>query len=182
MSPKLPWDIFVWFIFSWLTGRTKDLQSLWSRQWEDGPKRESWNYRPASVWRVLQDITNYRRLSFHTAENWPTTWMCITAGSTCEEVVRQVFKRQKTRKAPGPDGASPSCLNVCADQLAHIFTQIFNRSLELCEVPSCFKCSTIIPVPKKFVITGKNDYRSVTLTSVVKKSFKRLLVTSQAPC
>ncbi len=34
-------------------------------------------------------------------------------------------------------------------QLAPIFTQIFNRSLELCEVPSCFKCSTIIPVPKE---------------------------------
>ncbi len=29
-----------------------------------------------------------------------------------------------------------------------IFTQIFNRSLELCEVPCCFKHSTIIPVPK----------------------------------
>ncbi len=37
---------------------------------------------------------------------------------------------------------------LSADQLAPIFTQIFNRSLELCEVPCCFKRSTIIPVPK----------------------------------
>ena len=71
---------------------------------------------------------------------------------------------------------SPSCLKACADQLAPIFTRIFNRSLELCEVPSCFKRSTIIPVPKKPSITGLNDYRPVALTSVVMKSFERLVL------
>ncbi|KAK3515242.1 hypothetical protein QTP70_012464 [Hemibagrus guttatus] len=38
-------------------------------------------------------------------------------------------------------------------------THIFNRSLHLCEVPACFKRSTIIPLPKKPKITGLNDYR-----------------------
>ncbi len=71
---------------------------------------------------------------------------------------------------------SPACLKSCADQLAPIFTQIFNRSLELCEVPSCFKRSTIIPVPKKPKITGLNDYRPVALMSVVMKSFERLVL------
>ncbi len=71
---------------------------------------------------------------------------------------------------------SPACLKTCADQLAPIFTQIFNRSLELCEVPSCFKRSTIIPVPKKPKITGLNDYRPVALTSVAMKSFERLVL------
>lgn len=52
--------------------------------------------------------------------------------TVCEEDVCQVFQRQKIRKAPGSDGVSPSCLKVCADQLAPIFTGIFNRSLELC--------------------------------------------------
>ncbi len=40
-----------------------------------------------------------------------------------------------------------------------------HRSLELCKVPSCFKRSTIIPIPKKPQITGLNDYRPVALTS-----------------
>ncbi|KAL0181926.1 hypothetical protein M9458_021301, partial [Cirrhinus mrigala] len=43
--------------------------------------------------------------------------------------------------------------------------------------PSCFKCSTIIPVPKKPKTTGLNDYRPVALTSVVMKSFERLVLT-----
>ncbi|KAK3557578.1 hypothetical protein QTP70_030509 [Hemibagrus guttatus] len=56
------------------------------------------------------------------------------------------------------------------------FILIFNRSLELCEVPACFKHSTIIPIPKKPKITGLNDYRPVALTSVVIKSFERLVL------
>ncbi len=90
--------------------------------------------------------------------------------------MRQVFRKQKRKKAPGPDGVTPACLKTCADQLAPIFTKIFNRSLELCKVPSCFKRSTIIPVPKKSKITGLNDYRPVALTSVVMKSFEKLVL------
>ncbi len=74
------------------------------------------------------------------------------------------------------EGNHQACLKTCADQLAPIFTQIFNRSLELCEVPSCFKRSTIIPVPMKPKITGLNDYRPVALTSVAMKSFERLVL------
>lgn len=58
-------------------------------------------------------------------------------------------------------------------QLPSIFTQIFNRSLEQCEVPSCFKRFTIILIPKKHKITGLNYYRPVALRSVVMKSFER---------
>ncbi|KAK3560705.1 hypothetical protein QTP86_014734, partial [Hemibagrus guttatus] len=93
-----------------------------------------------------------------------------------EDDVRQIFLKQKKRKAPGPDGVTPACLRTCADQLTFIFSQIFNRSLELCEVPACFKRSTIIPIPKKPKITGLNDYRPVALTSVVMKSFERLVL------
>ena len=58
----------------------------------------------------------------------------------------QLFQKQMIRKAPSPDGVSPSCLKVCANQLSPIFTQMFNRSLGLCQVPSCFKHSKSIIV------------------------------------
>ncbi len=93
-----------------------------------------------------------------------------------EDEVRQVFWKQKRKKAPGPDGDTPACLKSCADQLAPIVIKIFNRSLELCKVPSCFKRSTIIPIPKKSKITGLNVYRPVALTSVVMKSFEKLVL------
>ncbi|KAK3569915.1 hypothetical protein QTP86_007356 [Hemibagrus guttatus] len=56
------------------------------------------------------------------------------------------------------------------------FLQFFNTSLETCHVPACFKTSAIVPVPKKTKITGLNDYRPVALTSVVMKSFERLVL------
>ncbi|KAK3565494.1 hypothetical protein QTP86_010879 [Hemibagrus guttatus] len=64
----------------------------------------------------------------------------------------------------------------CANQLSPVFTDIFNTSLETCHVPACFKTSAIVPVPKKTKITGLNDYRPVALTSVVMKSFERLVL------
>ncbi len=51
-----------------------------------------------------------------------------------------------------------SLSEILSEQLAPIFTQIFNRSLELCKVPLCFKRSTIIPIPKKSKITWLNYY------------------------
>ncbi|KAK3548220.1 hypothetical protein QTP70_005157 [Hemibagrus guttatus] len=90
--------------------------------------------------------------------------------------LREILTVSSIFQAPGPDGVTPACLKTCADQLAFIFSQIFNRSLELCEVPACFKHSTIIPIPKKPKITGLNDYRPVALTTVVMKSFERLVL------
>ncbi len=71
---------------------------------------------------------------------------------------------------------TPACLKTCDYQLAPIFKQIFKRSLELCEVPSYLKRSTIIPVPKKPKITRLNDYRPVALTYVIMNSLEKLVL------
>ena len=156
---------------------TKEIRGA-KRSYSDKEKNRFSANDPASVWRGLQDIANYRKTSPHPMEkpqladnlnvfycrfDHPTFTPLTCSNSdftqssappvitsplpsvsppaltVFEEDVCQLFQRQKTRKASGPDGVSPSCLKACADQLAPIFTQIFNRSLELCEVPSCFK-------------------------------------------
>ena len=45
-----------------------------------------------------------------------------------------------------------------------------------CTVPKCLKSATIVPVPKKTVMSSLNDYRPVALTSTVMKCFERLLL------
>uniref|UniRef100_A0A3P8PS83 Reverse transcriptase domain-containing protein n=1 Tax=Astatotilapia calliptera TaxID=8154 RepID=A0A3P8PS83_ASTCA len=111
----------------------------------------------------------------HTKEDFtpppPTTTLHIH-----EAGVRKQFKSLNARKAPGPDGVSPATLRHCANELAPVFSGIFNSSLQACHVPAFFKSSTIIPVPKKPRITGLNDYRPMALTSVVMKSFERLVL------
>ncbi|KAL0150420.1 hypothetical protein M9458_054237, partial [Cirrhinus mrigala] len=92
-----------------------------------------------------------------------------------EHDVRRAFKRVNTRKAAGPDGISGRILRACADQLAPVFTEIFNLSLSQSVIPTCFKESIIVPVPKKPHPASLNDYRPVALTSVVMKCFERLV-------
>ncbi|KAK0148465.1 RNA-directed DNA polymerase from mobile element jockey [Merluccius polli] len=71
---------------------------------------------------------------------------------------------------------SPATLKHCGSELAPVFMDILNQSLELRRVPACFKSAVIIAVLKKPKITCLNDYRPVALTSVVMKAFERLVL------
>ncbi len=92
-----------------------------------------------------------------------------------EDEVRRAFKRVNVRKAARPDGITGRVLRSCADQLAGLFTSIFNESLSTSVVPTFFKKSIIIPVPKNNKPSCLNDYRPVALTSIVMKVFERLV-------
>merc|ERR1711963_141749 len=96
-----------------------------------------------------------------------------------------MFKRQKVTKAAGPDGIKPKFLRYCCDEITSIFTYIFNLSLQTCTVPSCFKISTIIPVPKKSSPETLNDFRPVALTCNIMKCLEKFVlryVDTLLPC
>ncbi|XP_060792532.1 uncharacterized protein LOC132895728 [Neoarius graeffei] len=92
------------------------------------------------------------------------------------EDVRRVLRAINPRKATGPDGVPGKVLKACADQLAQVFTDIFNRSLEQAIIPTCLKSATIIPVPKKSPTASLNDCRPVALTPVITKCFEKLIL------
>ncbi len=92
-----------------------------------------------------------------------------------EDEVRRELKRLNVKKAAGPDGITGRVLRSCADQLAGLFTSIFNESLATSVVPTSFKKSIIIPAPKNNKPSCLNDYRPVALTSIVMKVFERLV-------
>ena len=90
-----------------------------------------------------------------------------------ESCVRDVFKGVNSQKACGPDKLKGRLIKTCAEQIAPIFTFIFNLSLKEHKIPSAWKTSKIIPVPKKSKVTCMNDLRPVALTPVI---FKCLLL------
>ena len=57
-----------------------------------------------------------------------------------------------------------------------VSSDIFNLSLSESVIPTCFKQTTIVPVPKNTKVTCLNDYRPVALTSGAMKCFKRLVM------
>lgn len=56
-----------------------------------------------------------------------------------------------------------------------MFLRIYlNLSLGQAAVPSRFKTTTIVPIPKSSAVTCYNDYRPVALTPIIMKHFERL--------
>ena len=94
---------------------------------------------------------------------------CVSTLSTAN--VSKTFKQVNIYKTAGPDGLPGHVLWACADQLAGVFTDIFNMSLIESVILTCFKQTTLVPVPKNTKATCLNDYRPVALTSVAVKSF-----------
>ena len=93
-----------------------------------------------------------------------------------EREVRCVFGRVNVRKACGPDGVKPKILKMCSAQLSFVYTHIINQSLLTHVIPTIWKCSEIVPLPKKEKITEMNDLRPIALTSVVMKCVEKIVL------
>ena len=96
--------------------------------------------------------------------------------------VQNALSRISPHKAAGPDVIPGRVLNACTEQLAGVFTDIFNLSLTHATVPACFKITSIVPLPKHSSPTCLNDYRPVALTPIVMKCFERLVLAHLKNC
>ena len=92
--------------------------------------------------------------------------------------VQTLFRLCNPGKAPGPDGLKGKVLNICSEQLAIPFTKIFQRSIDEQTIPTAWKHSIIIPVPKNQNPNKLNDFRPVALTSIVMKCFEKIIKTA----
>ncbi|XP_055863995.1 uncharacterized protein LOC106080210 isoform X1 [Biomphalaria glabrata] len=99
---------------------------------------------------------------------------CLELAITKEQVCN-IFKNVNPMKAGGPDGIKGRILKECAEQLAEPFQDIFSTSLLNHEIPPVWKSSIIVPVPKVSKPKEMNDYRPVSLTSIVSKCLEKLV-------
>ncbi len=123
------------------------------------------NNNPRSMWQGINNITDFKgnkpatvNIVASLPDELNTFYARFKADNTAhtesasaaaaEEVspltlsvmdVTRSFKRVNIRKAVGPDGIPGRVLKACAFQLAGVFTDIFNLSLSLSVVPTCFK-------------------------------------------
>ncbi|KAL0148027.1 hypothetical protein M9458_056642 [Cirrhinus mrigala] len=144
-----------------------------------------------SLWRGIQTITDYKpppqtcdsTISLLNELNTFFARFEVQNTSTAQKTppppgasVRRSLSRINARKAPGPDNIPGRVLRDCAVELTDVFTDIFNISLNQAVVPTCFKATTIIPVPKKSTPSCFNDYHPVALTPILMKCFERLVM------
>ena len=85
------------------------------------------------------------------------------------DAVREKIKLLKPNKSPGPDQIFPHLLIALSEELSLPLSILFNSSIEDGELPGIWKHATVTPLFKKGSKTSTNNYRPVSLTSIVCK-------------
>ncbi|KAF2343437.1 Reverse transcriptase domain, partial [Trinorchestia longiramus] len=93
---------------------------------------------------------------------------------TVEEVEEQL-SILNPYKSTRPDGLGPRILRETAEVISEPLTNIFSRSLETGIVPDDWKRANVTPIFKKGNKQIPNNYRPISLTSVISKTIERLL-------
>ena len=88
------------------------------------------------------------------------------------EMIAQKIKKMKDNKSPG---IPPKLLNEIVEQISTPLAKLFNFSLEERIVPSEWKEANITPLFKKGSRNKPENYRPVSLTSVVCKLLETLI-------
>ena len=91
------------------------------------------------------------------------------------EMIAKKIKKMKDNKSPGVDGIPPKLLKEIFEQISTPLAKLFNLSLEEGIVPSEWKEGNITPLFKKGSRNKPENYRPVSLTSVVCKLLETLI-------
>ena len=91
------------------------------------------------------------------------------------ELVAKKIKAMKDNKSPGVDGIPPKLLMETVDQISIPLARVFNLSLKEGVIPFEWKEANIIPLFKKGSRNKSENYRPVSLTSVICKLLERLI-------
>ena len=88
------------------------------------------------------------------------------------------LKSLKPNKSPGPDRISPVILRSCASELAPSISYLVNKSFQLGHLPEDWRSADIVPLHKKGSKHLRENYRPISLTSIVCKKIVRNRITS----
>ena len=89
--------------------------------------------------------------------------------------------RLDTNKATGPDEIPPRILKECAHQIVPSLCLLFNQSLQHGSLPEEWKLANIIPIYKKGDISNVENYRPISLLSVISKVLERCVLRKLRP-
>ena len=95
--------------------------------------------------------------------------------SISAEGVRRLLSNIKTHTACGPDNLPARLLKEAADELAPILCLLFNATLHQGKIPLEWKSANIAPIFKKGDKHRPENYRPISLTSIICKSVEHII-------
>ena len=89
--------------------------------------------------------------------------------------IYKLLKKVKPNKAPGPDGISGHILKHCSYSLGRPLSILFNKAYISGVLPDDWKTANVVPIHKKGHKEDIENYRPVSLTSLVMKIFEKCI-------
>ena len=89
--------------------------------------------------------------------------------------IRKLLAKINSDKAHGPDGIHSKILKNCAVSLAYPLSILFKLAYNTGSIPADWKLANVIPIFKKGSKQHVENYRPISLTSIVMKTFERLI-------
>ena len=89
--------------------------------------------------------------------------------------IRKLLKMVNPNKAAGPDGIHGKILKNCAVSLAYPLSLIFRTTYNSGMIPKDWKVANVVPVHKKGSKMTVENYRPISLTSLIMKVFEKLI-------
>ena len=93
----------------------------------------------------------------------------------CHRKIRKLLLKINPNKACGPDGIHGKILKNCAVSLAYPLSLMFKLSYNSGSLPKDWKLANVVPVHKKGSKDKIENYRPISLTSLVMKTFEKIL-------
>ena len=103
-----------------------------------------------------------------------TSTLAVCSQLTPDTVLHKL-KQLKITNSPGPDGIHSRVLSDCAGSLAVPLATLFCQSLSSGCLPEDWRLGTVVPIYKRGCKNLPENYRPVSLTSVVCKVLESII-------
>jgi len=122
---------------------------------------------------------------------WPNFWfdfirwsirttLDIEPGPFTIHELSEAKKQLVEGKACGDDGIPAEVIKRA--NIDRIVLNFCNEALSNNKIPDQWKISNIVPVPKTGDLTKTDNYRGISLTSIIAKTLNRMILNRMKPC
>ena len=121
--------------------------------------------------------TSAKEESFSTQPASSSPLSSISSIELSIEEVCHALQNIDPSKAHGPDGLPSRIPKECAHQLVPSLHYLFTKSLKMSQIPMEWKLANIIPIHKQGNKNHVENYRPISLLSIISKTLERWLYT-----